>query len=230
LLAVGALLATHGRFYYLLPAYPMLFAAGAVAMEQWFQRPRWSWVRRWYVGLVAVTGALFAPMAMPMLPPETLIRYTEVLGVSQPKLEHRQSSALPQFFADRFGWPEMVATVAEVYNALPLQERVKTAIFGTDYGEAGAIDFYGPALGLPRAISGHLTYWYWGPREYTGEIMIVLGENRREKLEKYFTSVKEVVRVGHPYAMASQDFPVYLCRGPKGRTLQQVWPELKNWN
>jgi hypothetical protein len=229
LVALGALLAMNGRFYYLLPAYPMLLAAGAVVLEKQFQRPRWGWARRTYVGLLAVTGALFAPIAMPMLPPETLIHYAEVLGVSPPKLEHRRSRALPQFFADRFGWPEMVATVAEVYNALPAHERGKTAIFGTDYGQAGAIDFYGPALGLPKAISGHLTYWYWGPREYTGEIMIVLGEHRREKLEKYFTSVEEVAAVGHPYAMISQNFPVYLCRGPREQMLQQVWPELKNW-
>lgn len=230
LLALGALLATHGRFYYLLPAYPMLFAAGAVALEQWFASARWRRARHAYAALVAVTGALLAPIAMPILPPETLIRYTEVLGVSQPKLEHRLSSGLPQFFADRFGWPEMVATVATVYNGLPPHERAKTAILGASYGEAGAIDFYGPALGLPKAISGHLTYWYWGPRAYTGEIMIVLGEHRRENLEKYFTSVEEVATVGHPHAMASQHFPVYLCRGPRERTLQDIWPELKHWH
>lgn len=230
LLTLGALLLTRGRFYYLLPIYPMLFAAGAVRIETWLARPGWIWVRRAYVGLVAITGALLAPIAMPMLPPEILVRYSQTLGLSQPKLEHRQSSALPQFFADRFGWPEMVATVAKVYNALPAEERARTAIYGNSYGEAGAIDFYGPALGLPKAISGHLTYWYWGPRQYDGEIVIVLGEHRRETLEKYFSSVEAVATVGHPYAMASQHAQVYLCRGPKGRTLPQIWPELKNWN
>jgi hypothetical protein len=230
LLALGTLLLTAGRFYYLLPAYPMLFAAGAAAIEKWLTPPRWGWVRPAYVALLAVTGILFAPIAMPVLPPETLLRYTDTIGISQPKLEHRQSSALPQLFADRFGWPEMVATVAQVYHDLPQAERARTAIFANDYGEAGAIDFYGPALGLPKAISGHLTYWYWGPRQYTGETVIVLGEHRRERLERYFTSVEAVASVGHPYAMASQHFQVYLCRGPKGRTLQQIWPELKNWN
>ncbi len=230
LLALGTLLLTDGRFYYLLPAYPMLFAAGAVAIEGWLDRPRWGWIRPAYVALLALTGMLFAPIAMPMLPPATLVRYTEILGVSQPTLEHRRSSALPQLFADRFGWLDMVATVAKVYDALPPAERAKTAIYANDYGEAGAIDFYGPALGLPKAISGHLTYWYWGPREYSGENVIVLGLHGREKLDEYFTSVEEVASVGHPYAMASQHFDVYLCRGPKGRTLQQIWPELKNWN
>jgi Dolichyl-phosphate-mannose-protein mannosyltransferase len=230
LLALGTLLLTAGRFYYLLPAYPMLFAAGAVAIEGWLGRPRWGWARPAYVALLGVTGILLAPIAMPILPPETLVRYTQIVGTSQPQLEHRQSSALPQLFADRFGWPEMAATVANVYNGLSPAEREKTAIFANDYGEAGAIDFYGPALGLPKAISGHLTYWYWGPREYTGETVIVLGERSREDLGKYFTSVEEVGSVANPYAMASQQFQVYLCRGPRGRTLEQVWPELKHWN
>ncbi|HVM95203.1 MAG TPA: glycosyltransferase family 39 protein [Candidatus Acidoferrales bacterium] len=230
LLTLGALLAMHGRFYYLMPIYPMLFAAGAVAMESWFRARHWSWAPRAYATLVVVTGTFFAPIAMPILPPDTLVRYTELLGVSQPALEHRQSSALPQLFADRFGWPEMVATVAMVYKNLPPDEREKTAIFGTDYGEAGAIDFYGQQLGLPKAISGHLTYWYWGPGPYTGESVIVLGAHNRDNLEKYFTSVEEVASVGHRFAMASQHFPVYLCRGPRGRTLQEIWPELKNWN
>jgi hypothetical protein len=230
LLTLGTLLLTAGRFYYLLPAYPMLFAAGAVTIEGWLDRPKWGWIRPAYVTLLAVTGVFFAPIAMPVLPPAILVRYTAMIGLSQPQLEHRQSSALPQLFADRFGWPEMVAAVAKVYQGLPPEERKKTAIYATDYGEAGAIDFYGPALGLPKAISGHLTYWYWGPREYTGETVIVLGAHTPENLEKYFTSVEAVASVGHPYAMASQHFPVYLCRGSKGRTLQQIWPELKNWN
>jgi hypothetical protein len=208
----------------------MLFAAGAVAIEGALARPGWGWARPAYVVLLAVTGVIMAPVAMPILPPDQLIRYSEILGVSQPKFEHRQSSALPQFFADRFGWPEMVATVAKVYHGLPPAERQKTAIFASNYGEAGAIDFYGPALGLPKAISGHLTYWYWGPRQYTGEIVIVLGENTPADLAKYFTSVEAVATVAHPHAMASQQFQVYLCRGPRGRTLQQLWPELKNWN
>lgn len=229
-LALGTLLSTAGRFYYLLPAYPMLLAAGAVVIEGWLDRPRGGWIRPAYVTLLAVTGIVFAPIAMPVLPPATLVRYVEIVGVSQPRLEDRRSSALPQLFADRFGWPEMVATVATVYHGLSPEERAKTAIYANDYGKAGAIDFYGPALGLPKAISGHLTYWYWGPREYSGEIVIVLGEHERQRLEQYFSSVEEVASVGHPYAMASQHFRVYVCRGPKGRTFQELWPELKNWN
>jgi hypothetical protein len=123
----------------------------------------------------------------------------------------------------------MVEKVAAAYNALPPAERERTAIFANDYGQGGAIDFYGPRYGLPRAIGGHLTYWYWGPRGYTGESLIVLGD-RRERLEELFAEVTPVAEIGHPYAMQQEHFTAYLCRHPKGWTLQSAWPQLKKWN
>ena len=229
LITMLVLLLADGRFYYLAPAYPMLLASGAVMMEQWFERPRWRWLRWGYPGLIAVAGGVVALNTLPLLPPEMYIRYTRFIGMSQPRIEHRQASDLPQLLADRFGWPEMAAAVARVYNALPAGERAKTAIFGQNYGEAGAIDFYGPRLGLPKAISGHDSYWLWGPRGYTGESMIVLG-GTRERLEQYFSRVEDEGYVGNPYAMASEHFTIYLCHEPKGGTLVQNWPKLKNWN
>ncbi|MGB8413631.1 MAG: glycosyltransferase family 39 protein [Candidatus Binatus sp.] len=231
LIALVALLLAQGRFYYLAAAYPMLIAGGAVAIERRLTAPRWRWVRPAYLSLLAVTGGLIALVALPILPPETYLRYTHFLHVSQPKFEHRQSSELPQMLADRLGWPEMAAAVAKVYQSIPADERARTAIVGQNYGEAGAIDFYGPKLGLPKAISGHVSYWYWGPRDYTGESMIVLGDIPRERLEQYFARVDAVGAVGNPYAMASEHFTIYLCREPKGgETLDQLWPKLKNWD
>jgi hypothetical protein len=118
--------------------------------------------------------------------------------------------------------------VARVYRALPPEDRARAAIFGQDYGQAGAIDFYGPRLGLPKAISGHLTYWYWGPRGYTGEVVIVLGDTK-EALERKFESVQEAATVSNPYSMRSQNFTIYVCRKPKGWTLRDIWPRLKSW-
>ena len=230
LVSLGILLASSGRTYYLLPAYPMLIAGGATAIEQWVSRAGWLWIRPAYAALVTATGAVLAPIMLPLLPPETYIQYTKTLGISQPKLETRRASALPQLFADRFGWPEMVQTVATAYRAIPVPERERTAIFAQDYGQAGAVDFYGPKLGLPKAISGHLTYWYWGPRGYTGETILVMGD-RREVLEDKFQQVEKVGEVGHPYAMASQHWDLFLCRSPKGwKNLQEIWPRIKNWN
>ena len=82
---------------------------------------------------------------------------------------------------------------------------------------------------MPGAIGGHLTYWLWGPRNYTGETAIVLGD-RREQLENLFACVEAVAEVGHPYAMQSQQFTLFLCREPKGWTFREIWPRLKQWN
>ncbi len=226
LIALATLLAAHGRVYYLGAAYPVLLAAGGVAFERWLERPRWALPA--YALLLSASGAVLAPLATPVLPPEAYLRYTRAIHLDQPRIEHRRTSALPQLFADRFGWPEMAATVAKVYDALPREERAKAAIFGQDYGQAGAIDFYGSKLGLPKAISGHLTYWYWGPRGDTGEVMIVLGDTR-ENLERLFERVEAAAVVSNPWAMQSQNFTIYVCRNPRGWTLQDAWPRLKNW-
>jgi len=222
---------TDGRFYYLAPAYPMLLAGGAVTIERWLTSPRWRWMRTTYLGLLAVTGGLTALVILPLLPPEAYVRYTHFIHISQPKFENRKASELPQLLADRMGWPEMAAAVAGVYNSLPADERARTAILAQDYGEAGSIDFYGPKLGLPKAISGHASYWLWGPREYTGESMIVIGDVPRERLEQNYARVEARGSVGDRYAMASEHFTIYLCSEPKGGwTLEQQWPKLKNWN
>jgi hypothetical protein len=229
LVTVVILLLTAGRFYYLAPAYPMLLAAGALTIEHWLERRQrlrlgWSYL------VLVVAGVIGALNTLPLLPPAAYVRYTTALGFSQPQFEHRKASALPQMLADRRGWPEMVIAVADVYNGLPADQRAKTAILASNYGEAGAIDFYGPKLGLPKAISGHVSYWYWGPREYTGESVIVIGQVPHERLEKGFSKVQPAGTVGDPYAMAAEHFTIYLCTGPKGWTLAQVWPRFKSWD
>ena len=239
LIALGVLLLTHGKVYYLAPAYSMLLAAGAVSLEERLRRlrslrtpaPR---AERWLKPALAtgllLTGALFAPTALPILPPETYLRYTEALGIAQPKIENRGTGPMPQLFADRFGWKEMAETVARVYHALPEGERQRTAIYANDYGEGGAIDYYGPTLGLPKAIGGHVSYWLWGPRAYTGETLIVLGDDS-EGIDRHFEEVHEVAEIGHPYAMRQEHFTLYLCRKPKGwRSLQEIWPRLKEFH
>ena len=119
------------------------------------------------------------------------------------------------------------STVARVYNGLPEQVRARTAIFGQNYGQAGAIDFFGAKYGLPPAISGHQSYFLWGPRSYTGDSMIVLGD-REEALKRIFRDVRKAARVEHPYSMPYQHFDVYYCTG-LNQTLQDLWPALKAW-
>jgi hypothetical protein len=127
-----------------------------------------------------------------------------------------------------FGWPEMAAKVAEVYNKLRPAEKSKCGIFAQNYGEAGAIDFFGPRYGLPHALSGHNNYFLWGPDDYTGEVMIVLGD-RREVLEKYFDRVELGSEFQNPYAMPYENnLPIWICHGGKF-PLKDLWPQLKKY-
>jgi hypothetical protein len=230
LVTLGLLLATGGRFYYLFPANPILVAAGAVWLESFLPATRLRWLGPSYAAVILVTGIAIAPILLPILPPETYFAYTRATGLAQPRIENRRAmSPLPQLFADRTGWLEMAETVAKVYFSLPPEERAKAAIFGNDYGQAGAIDMYGPKLGLPKSIGGHLTYWLWGARGYTGDVTIVLGDNR-ESLDRLFGRVEAAAEVGHPFAMASENFTVFVCREPKGWTFAEIWPRLKKWD
>jgi hypothetical protein len=223
------MLVLHGRIYYMAPAYPMLFAAGAVAFQSWVEAHSWDWLKPTYVAGLLVTGAIFAPAAyFPILPVDQYIAYSKFLHLAPPKIENHVQGPLPQLYADQFGWKEMAQVVADAYFELPPSERERCAIFGQNYGQAGAIDFFGAKMGLPPALSGHQNYYYWGPRGYTGECMMVMGD-RYEVLAEKFDSVERVGTVFHPLSMPYEHFDVYLCRRPKFGTLAQVWPGLKNW-
>jgi hypothetical protein len=216
------------RVYYLYPAFPLLFAAGSVVWEAWCNRPRREWIKFAYPALMVITAAVIASLAIPVLPVETYIRETKTLHLRPPAIETHRLGPLPQLFADQFGWEEMAATVARVYNSLPRDVRTKTAIFAQNYGQAGAIDLFGPKYGLPPAISGHQTYFLWGPRGYTGESVIVMA-GRQDDLETRFASVEKVASVYHPYSMPYEHFDVFYCRGLR-QPLNEIWPQVKNWD
>jgi hypothetical protein len=226
----GVILALSPRVYYLFPAFPILFAAGSVAWERWLAAVRAQWIKPVYVTLMILMGAVLAPTLIPLLTPETYIRYAAATHLQQPRLENHRLGPLPQLFADQFGWEEMAATVAGVYNSLPPAVRAKTAIFGQSYGQAGAIDLFGPKYGIPEgtAVSGHQNYFLWGPHGFTGESMIVMAD-RQQRLESLFTIVRKVARVDHPYSMPYNHFDVFYCSGIK-QPLSELWPQVKNWD
>jgi len=216
----------EAKHYYLAPAYPMLFAAGGVFWEQ--MSGRWGARLRSVVNsLVTVSGVALAPLMLPVLPVEKYLSYQDAMGFKPPKTEVGHVGPLPQHFGDMFGWPEMVEKVAQVYHGLPGDERGKAAVLAGNYGEAGAVDFFGRRHGLPKAISGHLAYYLWGPKDYTGEVLILLQfEGRGAK--QYCASVEEAGRVGHPYGMAEEHFTILVCRGLK-QPLKEFWPRLKHY-
>jgi hypothetical protein len=223
---LATFIALKAKNYYVVPIYPMLFAAGAIGLERITQRRRIGTLARGvYATLVIAVGTLLLPFSVPVLSPEGYLRYQKALGLQLPEIEHQQNGPLPQWYADEFGWPEMVEKVARVYNSLPPEERARTAIFSNGWGEAAAVDFYGPRYGLPQAISRHNSYWIWGPGSYDGSTIIILRSGGRNE-PRLFQSVESVGRVEHPYARRDEYFDILLCRGMK-QNLRDAWPKLK---
>ena len=218
----------HGKSYYLAPAYPMLFAAGGVAVERVFAN-RLRWVKPGLLVLILASGALLVPLVVPILPPGKLVAYMRAIGLQLPRTETSHTAPLPQIFADQFGWQEMVASVGHVYNHLRPEDKKRAAIFCQNYGEAGAIDFFGPKFGLPPAISGHQNYFLWGPRDWTGEVALVL-DTRDDNEREQFASVEDLGQiVSSPWAMPfERRMHIYLCHDLKAN-VQDVWPQVKKW-
>jgi hypothetical protein len=234
----------HGKNYYLAPVYPMLMAAGAVVIESAIEGRksdasesaavktgprRLVWLKAIIVFLLLASGAHLAPLVVPIFSPGHFLAYMKYLPIKPPVMEHgHERAALPQWYSDQFGWEEIVAETAVAYNKLSPAERPGCAIFGQDYGQAGAVDFLGRRYGLPPALSGHQTYWLWGPRGYSGNCLIVL-DDTRERLEELFDHVEYVgTSADNPYAL-EKEISVYICRGAKFGTLEKVWPQLKKW-
>ena len=228
LIFLTEMVALHGKLYYLAPVYPMIFAAGAVWVEWATGSARWRWVKPALAIGIAVVSGIYVPTILPILNVPSFLAYEQAMGVEQQKFEHSQQGVLPQLYADMFGWEEMAQRVAAYYRTLSPEDRQKTAIFANNYGEAGAIDFFGPRYGLPKAIGTHQNYWIWGPREYTGESLIVLGEGNEHNMQTKCASYSIIGNAKDPLSRPDEWRPIYHCRGFK-QNLQQIWPEMKKW-
>lgn len=229
LVFLGEMMFLHGKMYYLAPVYPMMFAAGAVWLEHATTRKAWIWAKpALALGIVIVSG-IYLPTILPVLSVPHFLAYEHKMGVEQQKFEHSTQGVLPQLYADMFGWEEIVQRVAAYYHTLSPQEQQKTAIFANNYGEAGAIDFFGPKYGLPKSIGGHQTYWIWGPRNYTGESIIVLGEGDESNMQNDCASYSIIGTTKYPLSRPDEWMPIYHCRDFKWN-LQTFWPNLKQWH
>ena len=213
-----------GKAYYLVPIYPLLFAAGSIAIERWLAD---RWKRAVIVFIILCAGIITAPLGMPLLSVESFINYQNAIGLRPSSGERFAEGRLPSFYANMFGWKKLTAMVDTVYRSLPVEDQTKCGIFCQNYMQAGAIDFYGQS-GLPHAICGHNSYWLWGMRGYTGDMMIVLGSNVGD-LKKYFGEATERARFHDEYIQPiHNDLPVFVVRKPK-QPLAVLWLKVKEY-
>ncbi len=233
IISFALMILLKGKDYYLMPVYSTLFAAGSVGIGWWLdglRNPLSRKIAKPLLFALTLLGCMVGwPFAMPMMPVEKFIAYEAALGIKPSATENSELAKLPQQYADQFGWQEMTERVAKVYNSIPAAERGDCGIFTQNYGEAGAIDYFGAAYGLPAAISGHQNYFYWGPRGYTGSCLVIVGQTREQLRQKYETVIEEG-EIYHPYAMPFENHRgIWIVHGPKYGTLQQAWPSFKMW-
>jgi hypothetical protein len=227
-LAVAAILIVNrtSRSNYLSPAFPMLIAAGGVAIEGLIARPA---LRIALMTFVLLAGAISAPMAIPLLPTDRYVAYSRALGVAPSTDEKKAIGRLPQFYADREGWDRFVDQVATAFERLSPAERSSAAVFVGNYGEAGAIEHLGRDRGLV-AISGHNNYWLWGYGGRTGNVAIVVSRSREDQ-ERAFTSVEQAGAIDCGDCMPYENGQfIFICRGLKPPPLAERWASLKHFD
>ncbi len=224
------LMVLHGKAYYIGPIYPTLIAAGAVWLDGAALRrlPSVPRVLRWgVVTWMLVEGVLMLPIALPILSPERTAVHIARLGAEWADATNWGGSLLiPQDFADQLGWRHQAATVARVYDSLSPADRRRTVLGADNYGEAGALEFYGPRWHLPPVVCGCGSFWYFGPGKRPGTVLVDVGTDSAE-LATVWRDVRLASRIRSPWSVPSErDVPVWIARDPR-MTLQQVWPRLR---
>jgi hypothetical protein len=221
------MVAENGKPYYLAPIYPLLFAAGGLVLERaLLRRPAFGGAA---VALLAVSGLVLAPLAKPLLSEDDYVRYAAALGMAPGSDERKEVGRLPQFFADMHGWPELAEAVGAVAAALPADERARACVYGQNYGEAAAIDFFGPARGAPRAITGHNNYWLWGPRGCDGSVLILIGGDREDH-EQVFEEVTEAGRFECTDCMPYEDDQMLWIARRMRIGLDEAWARTRHYD
>lgn len=216
------------KAYMLAAFFVPLYSAGAVFVEEKLTIKNMKKIKISIITYVLAAGLALAPASIPILSPVQLTRYFNIFRIINKSvtLDNLPKTSFPQTLADRFGWDNMVDTINRVYRKLPDIERDKCRIFAGYYGAAGAIDLLGKKYSLPNAMSGHLTYYLWGPGDFSGEIMISIGVPE-QILKMYFEEVNEEDRVISEYTMPyNTDLPVYICRKSK-LNIKDLWANFK---
>lgn len=204
----GTMWLLQSKPYYVFALYPVLFAAGAVQIEQWLdkQTPIWTYL---IAALILLPSLSYIPHLTPLLPIERYVEYADLTE------EDGRIVDLTGDYADMFGWEEKVQLVDSVYQSLSVSERATCVLWAENYGEAGALKILGKKYGLPNPISRHGSFWTWGYANKDATLWISLG-NETGAVEYIFEEVELIKTIYHRYAIDEENgIPLYLCRKPK---------------
>jgi 4-amino-4-deoxy-L-arabinose transferase-like glycosyltransferase len=211
LIPLTLFLVAKGRGYYLAPAYPMLYAAGAVFLDDWLATLQASRVK-------ALRIATFAALLIDVAIAIVFALPTAPVGSPWWHFAIKVNGTL----REEIGWPEFAQTVAKIRDTLPAEDRARLGILAGNYGEVGALNLYGARYGLPRAISGVNSFWERGYGDPPPETLIVVGFPR-DWVDSHFASCQLAGhpwnRYGTPNEETIENPDMFICRG-----LRQRWP------
>lgn len=206
--------------YYPTALFPPLIAAGAVLLGHVLA----TLGRATALTLALVPGLVLAPLAVPVLSPQDFIAYQAALGLRPKPLERKKPGVLPQHYADQFGWEALVAIVSQAWAQLSPEARAHTGLYVQNYGEAGALDFFGRREGLPPALSGHNQYWLWGRAAPKVDGLIIVGGDSEDHRKACARLELLAHTPENPYVMPYENaLPIWHCSGLR-LPLAQLWP------
>ena len=205
-------IASGGKPYYLAGTFPLLLAAGAQPTLEWTRRGR-PRVRRALLGAAVVLSLTSLPVVLPLVPVRDLHRTSIV------KLDYD--------VGEEVGWPTFVHEIAEDFDSLPAARRQAAIVLTSNYGEAGAVDHYGSADGLPAAYSGHNAFWYWGPPPAGATTAVAVGFDRGT-LAAFCGTLRFAGRLDNHLDVNDdeQGAPVWICSNLRSRW-SAIWPTLR---
>ena len=160
---------------YLAPAYSAMFAGGGVLLEQIDFRKYWKWLKYAVLIPLAISGIILIPIVLPILPVDKFIHYAESIGFGPSSSENKELAELPQFYADMFGWEDLAKTISGIYLSLPDEQRKNTVVYGRNYGEVAAVEYYSKKYPLPEAVSPHNSFYFWSLGKDDVTTVIVIG-------------------------------------------------------
>jgi hypothetical protein len=216
-LALVFAISAGDKSYYVAGLYAPLYGAGAVPLERWLSRHRHGIARPAALAALALTTLLLLPGAVPVLPVSALA--------------DSSINDLDPEMGEQVGWPALVRQVARVWDRIPPAQRSSAIILTTNYGEAGAIERYGPGLGLPHPFSGHNNYWWWGPPPSDTRVAIIVGWWSASYAGRFFGSVERAGTIRNAFGVDNDEegAPIWLASDPR-RSLPAMWPEMRHYD
>ena len=209
----------HSKAEYIAPAFQILFAGGAVMIVKWNARRNRL---KYALAVPVIVLAIFlSPYARPLLPVENFLGYQSALKLQPPNTEGNELDGLPQFYADMFGWEDLARNVSNVYKSLSQEEKRRTVVYCSNYGEAGAIEYHSKKYSLPKVVCPHNSYWYWSLHNKNAATIIIIGgemEDHLQSLERVEAAGLHKTKYAMPY---ENNLTIFIGRGLK-KSIEEI--------